>query len=116
MRDFYLTTGILFLTKVRDRMVSRWLSIWEVVRSDVMEFLSEFHKKGILSEELGAAFIALIPKKIGAVSMKDFCPMSLIGSIYKIIAKILAGRPCCLVSFCGHNQPLFMGGKFLTVC
>jgi precorrin-3B methylase len=33
-----------------------------------------------------------IPKKVGAVLVKDFCRISLVSSIYKIIAKILANR------------------------
>lgn len=57
-----------------------------------MSFTSEFQERGILSKELGASFIALIPMKIGAVHVKDFLPISLIGSIYKMVAKVLAGR------------------------
>ena len=40
--------------------------------------------------ELGASFIALISKKDGAISIKNLCPMSLIGSQYNILAKVLA--------------------------
>nr|GEV38593.1 RNA-directed DNA polymerase, eukaryota [Tanacetum cinerariifolium] len=39
-----------------------------------------------------SSFIALIPKIPGANVVKDFRPISLIGSLYKIIAKILANR------------------------
>nr|GFA55335.1 RNA-directed DNA polymerase, eukaryota [Tanacetum cinerariifolium] len=37
-------------------------------------------------------FIALIPKIIDANMVKDFRPISLIGSLYKVIAKILTNR------------------------
>ncbi|GKF57332.1 RNA-directed DNA polymerase, eukaryota, reverse transcriptase zinc-binding domain protein, partial [Tanacetum coccineum] len=37
-------------------------------------------------------FIALIPKILDANMVKDFRPIGLIGSLYKIIAKILANR------------------------
>ena len=48
--------------------------------------------KGKLSKGMGASFIALMPKKVGEVGVKDFRPISLIGRIYKIMAKVLAGK------------------------
>lgn len=53
-------------------------------------FFGEFHSNGQIVGELGA-FIALILKR-GAISIKDFRPISLIGSLYKILAKVLANR------------------------
>ena len=41
---------------------------------------------------LNATFIALIPKKAAAVEVKDFRPISLVGGVYKILAKVLAIR------------------------
>lgn len=38
---------------------------------------------------MGASFVALIPKKDVAASIKDFRHISLIGSLYKILAKVL---------------------------
>lgn len=39
---------------------------------------------------MGASFIALILKKDGALSIKGFRPISLIGSLYKILVKVPA--------------------------
>jgi hypothetical protein len=36
--------------------------------------------------------LSLIPKKVGVVEIKDFCPISLVGEVYKIISKVLANR------------------------
>lgn len=37
--------------------------------------------------------MALIPKKVGVVELSgDFRPISLVGAVYKIIAKLLAER------------------------
>jgi hypothetical protein len=37
-------------------------------------------------------FFVLIPKIPGVVDPKDFRPISMVGSIYKIVAKILANK------------------------
>ena len=36
--------------------------------------------------------MVLIPKKVGASDVKDYHPISLTSSIYKIISKVLANR------------------------
>lgn len=54
--------------------------------------MQEFHARGKLSENIGASFIALITKNDEVESLKDFRPISLIRSLYKILAKLLAGR------------------------
>lgn len=47
---------------------------------------------GETSRNLGVSVIALIPKMIEADVIEDFRPISLIGSIYKVLAKVLIGR------------------------
>ena len=37
-------------------------------------------------------FIALIPKNNNATSIWDFWPISLVGLVYKLLAKVLAHR------------------------
>ena len=43
-------------------------------------------------KSLNSTFIAMVPKKEGADDFKDFIPISLVGSLYKLIAKVLANR------------------------
>jgi hypothetical protein len=38
-----------------------------------------------------ATFVALIPKKAGAVEIKDFCSISLVSGVYKIISSLVSG-------------------------
>lgn len=57
-----------------------------------MDFMNEFHARSKLSNWIGASFIALILKKVGAYYIKDFRPISLISCIYKILAKVLAPK------------------------
>jgi hypothetical protein len=65
---------------------------WDVVRVDIMKVFDEFHARGLFEQSLNASFISLIPKVPRANSIKDFRPISLVGGIYKIIAKVLANR------------------------
>jgi hypothetical protein len=65
---------------------------WEVVKEDVMKIFREFYDEGKFEASLNSTFISLIPKIPGASEMKDFRPISLVGSLYKIIAKVLANR------------------------
>ena len=41
---------------------------------------------------LNATFLALILKKNDAMNIKDFRPISLIGSVYKLLSKVLANK------------------------
>ncbi|GJW24336.1 hypothetical protein Tco_0038147 [Tanacetum coccineum] len=59
-----------------------------------------FFTCGEIPKRCNSTFIALIPKNPDANMVKDFRPISLIGSIYKIIAKILTNR---LVDVLGGN-------------
>jgi hypothetical protein len=65
---------------------------WDVLRGDVMRFISEFHRNGKHSKGLNSTFIALIPKIDSPQRLNDFRPISLVGSLYKILAKVLANR------------------------
>lgn len=62
------------------------------LKEDVIAFMNEFFSRGRLSKGMDASFISLIPNKEGEISIKDCRPISLIGSVYKILAKVLAGR------------------------
>lgn len=65
-------------------------SCWGILKSNIMVVFHHFHVKGQFEKSLDATFIALIPKKIATIEVRDFRPISLIEGIYKIIAKFLA--------------------------
>ncbi|KAK2660473.1 hypothetical protein Ddye_007006 [Dipteronia dyeriana] len=65
---------------------------WKVIREDFINFINEFHKDSLIVKDFNATFIALIPKVKNPMSMGDFRPISLVGSMYKILAKVLANR------------------------
>ena len=65
---------------------------WGILKSDIMAVFHHFHVTGQFEKSLNATFIALIPKKAATVEIKDFRPISLVGEVYKILAKVLASR------------------------
>ncbi|KAK2651627.1 hypothetical protein Ddye_011483 [Dipteronia dyeriana] len=65
---------------------------WETMKLDFMSFLVEFHNDSSIVKNINATFIALIPKIHNPVSLKDFRPISLMSSLYKILAKFLTAR------------------------
>ncbi|GKA35749.1 RNA-directed DNA polymerase, eukaryota, partial [Tanacetum coccineum] len=65
---------------------------WNIIEIDVFEAVKCFFNTGTIPNECNSFFITLIPKIPDANLVNDFRPISLIGSPYKIIAKILANR------------------------
>ncbi|GKE66861.1 hypothetical protein Tco_1521022 [Tanacetum coccineum] len=65
---------------------------WKIIENDVFEAVKQFFTHGDIPKGCNSCFIALILKIPDANLVKDFRPISLIGSLYKIIAKILANR------------------------
>lgn len=59
---------------------------------DVVKFITEFHTSLVLPREITSSFLTLIPKKNNPQSFSEYCPISLVGSLYEILAKLLAGR------------------------
>nr|GEW74526.1 putative RNA-directed DNA polymerase, eukaryota, reverse transcriptase zinc-binding domain protein [Tanacetum cinerariifolium] len=85
---------------------------WATIEYDVLAVVNQFFTYGDIPKGCNSSFIALIPKIPDADMVKDFRPISLIGSIYKIVAKILANR---LVSVLGdivsEEQYAFIAGR-----
>jgi hypothetical protein len=72
----------------------------------------EFHNSGKFEKSLNATFFALIPKKAGAVEVKDFRPISLIGGMHKIISKVLANRlKLVFGKIVSHSPTAFIKGR-----
>ncbi|GJS45462.1 RNA-directed DNA polymerase, eukaryota, reverse transcriptase zinc-binding domain protein [Tanacetum coccineum] len=65
---------------------------WSLIEKDVLAAVKYFFHYSRIPKGCNSSFIALIPKTPEAKMVKDFRPISLIGSLYKIIAKILANR------------------------
>ena len=60
---------------------------WEVIKVDVLRFMDEFFVHGTFLKGCNASFIAFIPKVNDPQNLNEYRPISLIGSIYKIVAR-----------------------------
>ena len=69
-----------------------WSFSWDFVKTEVMGFFKEFHEQGKFVRSINATFLVLIPKKQNVEDLKDLRPISLVGGLYNILAKVLANR------------------------
>jgi hypothetical protein len=85
---------------------------WDVLRGVIMEVFQVFHDGDFFEKSIDASFISLIPKVPGAIALKDFRPISLVGGIYKIIAIVLANRlKMVLEKVISKSQSAFLKGR-----
>ena len=81
-----------------------------------MAAFHNFHTQVVFEKSLNASFLALIPKKVDAVEVKDFWLISLIGGIYKIISKVSANRFRRVVhGLISDSQSAFVKGRQILV-
>lgn len=65
---------------------------WDVVGKEAMTIFDSFHSNDQWCKSLSATFITLIPKKKGVTQVKDYQPISLLGCLYKLLAKMQVVR------------------------
>lgn len=77
-----------------------------------MAFFDHFHRSLKFERSLDAFFLSLIPKKNNALNIKDFRPISLVGSVYKLLSKVLANRLRWVIDkLISESQNSFVGGR-----
>ena len=92
-----------------------WQASWHLVKGEIMEVFRDFHANETYIRSLNATFLVLIPKKGGAGDLKDFRPISLLGSFYKILAKVLANHLKKVVGkVVSEAQNTFVEGRQIT--
>ncbi|CAI0460218.1 unnamed protein product [Linum tenue] len=65
---------------------------WSCLKSEVLRVFKEFHSTGALPKCVKHSFVCLAPKKDVVEEIKDLRPINLIGSINKLINKVLSKR------------------------
>ena len=87
---------------------------WELIKPDISRFIAEFHANGIFPRGENASFIALIPRKSDPQNLNEYMPISLIGCVYKIVAKLLTNRlKKVLPGIIDERQSAFISGRQL---
>ena len=77
-----------------------------------MAFFDHFHRSAEFERSLNASFLSLIPKKNNALNIKDFRPINLVGSVYKLLSKVLANRLRRVMdNLISESQNSFVGGR-----
>ncbi|RVW51555.1 Transposon TX1 uncharacterized 149 kDa protein [Vitis vinifera] len=69
-----------------------WQSCWEFIKEEILEMFKDFYDHSSFLKSLNSTFLVLISKKSGAEDLRDFRPISLLGGLYKLLAKVLANR------------------------
>jgi hypothetical protein len=63
--------------------------MWDIFKGEVRIMFDQFHGIGSLPKSFTNYFVALIPKINSPFSLGDFRPISLLGCLYKVVAKVL---------------------------
>jgi len=72
---------------------------WEVIKDEVVEVVVLFQESGCIPKGCNTSFVTLVPKVRDPSSLEQYRPISLVGAMYKIIAKLLADRIKKVLSF-----------------
>nr|KAJ0221007.1 hypothetical protein LSAT_V11C200075540 [Lactuca sativa] len=65
---------------------------WDTIGNDFYFAVKYFEASGNIDKGCNSSFITLVPKIQDPNTIDDFCPICLIGCLYKTIAKVLAER------------------------
>ena len=66
--------------------------LWEDISDDIFNFATETITQAFINEELNVSKIALLPKTEDRSRIQNFRPISLLNTLYKVVAKIYANR------------------------
>lgn len=84
-------------------------NMWDTMGDDLTNLVLTFFKSGTMPRSINTTWVALIPKVDGVAELSEYRPISMIGSIYKVISKVLASRlRNVMPSLVGETQTAFV--------
>jgi hypothetical protein len=88
---------------------------WSLMRNDIRILFDQFHGNECVPKCLLSYFLTLVPKVKSPQCLGDFRPISLLGCIYKLVAKVLATRLASVIgSLIPKTQTAFLKGRQLV--
>lgn len=97
--------------------LSFFKSQWKIVKDEVMSFVNSFYHMGKLGHGIDESFITVIPKVKNPCCVGEYRLISLVGSAYKIISKILVNRLKKVFGvLIGEHQFVFIESKQILDC
>ncbi|KAK1290278.1 hypothetical protein QJS10_CPB18g01194 [Acorus calamus] len=86
--------------------------IWPLIKSDLFQAVQYFYRTAKLPISWGATHVALIPKLKNPITLKEYRPISICDTKYKIISKMLVMRlKEVLPHIIGKEQGAFIPGR-----
>ena len=83
--------------------------MWKQFEDEIYNFILGFFASGRLSPDINQTWLTLILKVDNVVEVKDFQPISMVSCLYKLIARILAGRlKSVMGDIVGRSQSAFI--------
>ncbi|XP_058786925.1 uncharacterized protein LOC131661401 [Vicia villosa] len=85
---------------------------WSFVQEDVVSCFNAFYSGTVFSKSITSSFLTLVPKKDNPLDLDDYRLICLVGSIYKMISKLLASRiKRVFSSIISNSQSAFVPGR-----
>jgi hypothetical protein len=90
-------------------------AVWSLIKGEIRIMMDQFHGVELLPKSFTSFFVALIPKINSPFSLGDFRPISLLGCLYKIVAKVLTSRLAQVMDqLVAPTQSAFLKGRQLV--
>jgi hypothetical protein len=90
-------------------------NFWSLLKNEIRIMFDQFHGNSNFPRSFLSYFITLIPKIYSPSSLAEFRPISLLGCLYKLIAKVLTKRLARVIdSVISSNQSAFIKGRNLV--
>ena len=87
---------------------------WSVIRKNFIALVQSVFRYGFLPKGVNSTILALIPKKLDSLEMKDYRPIACCNVLYKVVSKLLANRlKQLLPRMIQENQSAFIQGRLL---